>query len=171
MCFKKNKAKIKKFLDSELELSISSILLFISRLIFCLIIIQQTANYFSPGLKFPYPSSITFTIITFTTIPIFFFMGLIHLFIKWEKYKDKDRDLLYHFHTSIITALGFITASFFILLTILWTREEPLFRLQQHTYIAILFLGYIIINGYDILTMIQKRIKELPPSQNNPTSR
>ena len=124
-------------------------------------------SFFNPTLKpnFLLSSSITYTIVFTGVLVIFSFVEIIRHFNIWS---STTKELLLEYHKTIITALGFISGSFFVMITILWSRDVPLPKLRYHTYIGFLFLSFILINGYDLLSILQKKINRFNPkgSQN-----
>ena len=116
-------------------------------------------NFKPKFLLFP---SMTCFVVVIGVFSITIVIEYIRLKDIWSSF---DKDMLLEYRKEIITALGLISGSFFIMLTILWSMDVPLPKLRNHTFIGFAFLIFIFINGLDLLIMLQKKINLLK-SQN-----
>jgi len=154
---KNHKEKINK-----IEFTKFSLFLDLSRLVLGIITIIGVTILFYPKNELLWPwqvQSLTFKFVFFGIILIFIVIEIIRFFNQWHKHNKTD--LLTIYYSGIITTMGFTIAAFFVLVSILWSRESYLQRLQDHTLIGLLFLSYFLINCYDIMNIIQKRILEI----------
>ena len=143
----------KQILSNEIEITKKEIILIIIKIILLFAITFYTTEQFPPSFM----SVTTWSVIIVLPL-VFFIVEFFRISNYFEKFKK-----IYFFNrlfSGIFTMLGIIIGAFFVILTIIWGREDPLYVLRSLTWIIFLLITFFILNGIDLGLIVMKNYPE-----------